>query len=85
MLQNVLIPQAHWNFFENCIDWYETDEFIFVHGQVNPDLGLTEQSPHELHWARFHKSQKPHKSGKTVICAHTPQANGQPTDIGHAV
>ena len=80
-----LIPQAHWDFFENCIDWYETDDFIFVHGQVNPDLGLAEQSPQELHWARFHKSQRPHKSGKKVICAHTPQTNGQPTDIGHAV
>ena len=80
-----LIPQAHWNFFENCIDWYETDDYIFVHGQLDPDLGLAEQSSQELHWARFRKSQKPHKSGKKVICAHTPQVYGLPTDIGHAV
>lgn len=80
-----LIPQAHWDFFENCIDWYETDDYIFVHGQLDPDLGLAEQSPFELHWARFRKSQRPHKSGKKVICAHTPQVSGQPTDIGHAV
>jgi serine/threonine protein phosphatase 1 len=80
-----LIPQTHWDFLENCIDWYETDDYIFVHGQLDPDLGLAEQSPHELHWARFHISQKPHRSGKKVICAHTPQVSGLPTDIGHAV
>jgi len=80
-----LIPQAHWDFFENCIDWYETEDYIFVHGQLDPDLGVAEQSPQELHWARFRKSQKAHKSGKKVICAHTPQIYGLPTDIGHAV
>jgi serine/threonine protein phosphatase 1 len=80
-----LIPPAHWEFFENCIDWYETDEHIFVHGLVNPDLDLAQQSPHVLHWARFHRAIRPHKSGKKIICAHTAQANGLPVDIGHAV
>ena len=80
-----LIPQVHWDFFENCIDWYEIDDYIFVHGQLDPDLELAEQSPHEVRWARFHISQKPHRSGKKVICAHTPQVSGLPTDIGHAV
>ena len=80
-----LIPRAHWEFFENCIDWYETDEYIFVHGQVNPELDLEQQSPHVLHWRRFHSALKPHKSGKKVICAHTAQADGLPVDIGHAI
>jgi serine/threonine protein phosphatase 1 len=80
-----LIPQEHWDFFENCLDWYETDDYIFVHGQLDPDLGLAEQSPQELHWARFYSLEKPHKSGKKVICGHTPQYNGRPADIEHAV
>ena len=80
-----LIPQSHWEFFENCIDWYETKDWIFVHGQLDPDLELAQQSPHKMHWARFHKLQRPHKSGKKVICAHTPQVNGLPADIGHTV
>jgi serine/threonine protein phosphatase 1 len=79
-----LIPKEHWNFFENCIDWYETENHIFVHGQVNPLLAMAEQSPHVLHWARFHAAAKPHKSGKKIICAHTPQYDGLPKDIGHA-
>jgi serine/threonine protein phosphatase 1 len=80
-----LIPQSHWELIENCNYWFETKDWIFVHGQLDPDLGLAEQSLYNLHWARFHKSQRPHKSGKKVICAHTPQVNGLPIDIGHAV
>ncbi len=79
-----LIPGEHWDFFENCIDWYETEKYIFVHGQVNPLLAMEEQSPHVLHWARFHTTARPHKSGKKVICAHTPQFDGRPKDSGHA-
>jgi serine/threonine protein phosphatase 1 len=79
-----LIPGEHWAFFENCFDWYETEKHIFVHGQVNPLLAMEEQSPHVLHWARFHTTARPHKSGKKVICAHTPQFDGRPKDSGHA-
>jgi serine/threonine protein phosphatase 1 len=79
-----MIPEAHWNFFKNCLDWYETEAHIFVHGQVNPLLEMVEQSPHVLHWVRFHATAKPHKSGKKVICANTPQYDGLPIDIGYA-
>ena len=79
-----LIPDEHWVFFESCIDWYETEEHIFVHGQVNPLLEMAEQSPHVMHWARFDAKARPHKSGKKLICAHTPQYDGRPKDIGHA-
>lgn len=80
-----LIPPAHWEFFENCKDRFETGGWIFVHGQADPHLTLAEQSTRQLHWARFSISQKPHISGKKVICGHTPQADGVPTDIGHTV
>ena len=80
-----LIPEEHWDFFENCLDWYETENHIFVHGQVNPLLTMEEQSPYVLHWARFHATARPHNSGKKVICAHTPQYDGRPKDIGHAI
>lgn len=80
-----LIPQEHWDFFENCLDWFETDDYIFVHGQVNPMLEMAEQSRHVLRWSRFYSLEKPHKSGKKVICGHTPQYNGRPADIEHAV
>ena len=80
-----LIPLTHWEFFENCRDRYEIGEWIFVHGQLDPHLDLAEQPTHKLHWARFDESQKPHISGKKVICGHTPQSEGRPADIGHTV
>ena len=82
---SLVVPPAHWEFFENCRDRFETGGWIFVHGQVDPHLTLAEQSTRQLHWARFSISQKPHISGKKVICGHPPQADGIPTDIGHTV
>jgi len=80
-----LIPGAHWEFFESCSDRYEIEEWIFVHGRLDPHLGLAEQSSHTLHWGRFYPTQKPHVSGRKVICGHTPQGDGRPADIGHTV
>src|SRR5438132_6399255 len=38
------VPERHWEFLENdCVDWYETDRYFFVHGNVDPDLPLAEQ------------------------------------------
>ena len=79
-----LIPEAHWDFFENCLDWYETDGHIFVHGQVNPDLDMALQSPHVLHWGRFRADSRAHKSGKRIICGHTQQTSGRPLDTANA-
>ena len=31
------------------------------------------------------KDPKPHISGKTLICGHTPQRDGKPLNIGHAI
>jgi hypothetical protein len=31
------------------------------------------------------KAPKPHISGKTLICGHTPQRDGKPLNIGHAI
>lgn len=80
-----LIPPAHWKFFENCRDWYEMGDWIFIHGQVDPSLPLAEQSNRKLRWSRFNKSQKAHISGKKVVCGHTPQADGMLADIGHTI
>jgi serine/threonine protein phosphatase 1 len=80
-----IIPQEHWLFFERCRDWLETDDYIFVHGGVDPNLDMHLQTPHMLHWVRFNENQKAHKSGKKVICGHSPRLNGIPEDIGHTI
>lgn len=80
-----MIPREHWLFFERCRDRFETDDYIFVHGGVDPNLDMHRQTPQLLHWVRFNEKQKAHKSGKKVICGHSPQLSGHPKDIGHAI
>ena len=80
-----LIPRAHWLFWEGCRDWFETEDYIFVHGGVEPDLDMELQSPERLHWLRFDPAQRGHKSGKKVICGHAPRLSGHPEDLGHTL
>jgi serine/threonine protein phosphatase 1 len=79
------VPDAHWEFLDRrCVDWYETDSHFFVHGGVVPHLPLARQSPVVLRWQTFDNPQ-PHACGKVMVCGHTPQRDGLPTDLGHAV
>jgi serine/threonine protein phosphatase 1 len=81
-----IIPQEHIDFLQlGCADACETDDFIFVHGGLCPDLPLADQPLFALHWKRFDKNCKPHVSGKKVICGHTPQRDLLAHDLGHAL
>lgn len=80
------VPPAHWNFLDHvCVDWFETDDFIFVHGGLAPHLSLPEQPIPVLRWQKLTPAVKPHFSGKTMVCGHTPQTSGLPLDVGHAI
>ena len=79
------IPDAHWRFLaETCCDVYETYAHIFVHGHVLPDAPPMSQDIKHLHNLKISHAYA-HCSGKTVICGHEPQPNGQPVDRGYAV
>ncbi len=79
------VPAEHWQFLEaDCRDYFELDDCFFVHGNVDPQLPLEEQSPLVLHWEKCHDPQ-PHISGKTMICGHTAQKSGLPLNMGHAI
>ena len=79
------IPGHHWDFVKHhCLDWYETDDHIFVHANVDPNLPLPKQSNHDLFWQKIYPRQ-PHYSGKTVICGHTSQKDGCPVNMGHQI
>lgn len=74
------VPRDHLIFINKCKDYIETDDFIFVHAGVNPDVDLVKCSGNELRWRSLHNPFKdsetfirPHFSGKTVICGHTTQ------------
>lgn len=79
------IPEAHWQFVQqHCRPWLETEGHIFVHATLDADKPLTEQPDTALFFDKF-KDPKPHISGKTLICGHTPQRDGKPLNIGHAI
>ncbi len=72
------IPEDHWQFFENSRAWYETETHNFVHATVIPDLDMPDQPDYALFWEQYDQRLR-HKSGKMVICGHTPQPSGWPT------
>lgn len=78
------IPSAHWDFFRRTQRYFETDDRIFVHGKVAPELKMKEQDPYTLIWGKCHDMQ-PHRSGKKIICGHTPQVDGKPRVYGFGV
>ncbi|ACK66180.1 metallophosphoesterase [Rippkaea orientalis PCC 8801] len=79
------VPEEHWNFIQNlCVDYWQTDNHIFVHANLDPNLSLKRQSEYDLFWKKFNY-QAPHYSGKTMICGHTSQKNGKPINLGHRI
>lgn len=78
-----LIPAAHWQFLEQTQRYFETDRNIFVHAALDADLDLPEQPDSIIFWERF-ETIRPHKSGKKIICGHTPSRDGEIQDVGYA-
>jgi serine/threonine protein phosphatase 1 len=79
------VPDAHWAFLDDqCRDYYQTNDHFFVHGGVDATLPLDKQAPFILHWEKY-PPPRPHISGKTMICGHTPQAGSIPGSLPHAI
>lgn len=78
------IPATYWDFITSCERCYETDTHILTHGGLEPAKPLQDQSDEFLYWQRIHET-KPHISGKTLVCGHTPQKNGHPLVLEHAI
>ena len=79
------IPDDHWDFVkQHCLDYYETDNHIFVHANLDPHLPLHKQSGHDLFWQKLYP-RRSHYSGKTVVCGHTSQKDGCPVNMGHQI
>jgi serine/threonine protein phosphatase 1 len=78
------IDPSYWNFINSCERFYEADNHIIVHGGLDPETDLDDQSDRDLFWRRILETE-PHKSGKTLVCGHTPQRNGAPLVLDHAI
>lgn len=78
-----VIPDEHLHFIRSCRDYFETERHIFVHANCDPDLPLPAQPAYTLRWEILTRdSAHCHQSGKTVICGHTEQSDGEVLDLG---
>jgi serine/threonine protein phosphatase 1 len=78
-----LVPDSHWEFFERTVRFFETDTHIFVHACLDSELDMNDQPDWLLYWEFFDRLQ-PHKSGKRIVCGHTPHRSGEIKDVGFA-
>jgi len=72
-----LISEEHWAFLEQTRAWLETDDYIFVHANVCPYMGMEEHSDMQLYWDKCH-DLKLHRSGRRAVIGHTRQRTGVP-------
>jgi serine/threonine protein phosphatase 1 len=72
------VPETHWDFLEKqTLDYHETEERIYVHATVHPQLDMQEQPDYLLFWEPF-SDPTMHKSGKQIVCGHKSQKTGRP-------
>lgn len=80
-----MIPQAHIEFLSReCQNYHEAGKFIFVHGGIRSHHSPHEEDPGRLQWSTLSLAS-PHLSGRTVVCGHTSQENGEIVDLGHTI
>lgn len=79
------VPDDHWTFLDKeCVSWHEAQTHFFVHANAYAEMPLDEQPEYMLRWEKFN-DPPPHESGKVMVCGHSPQHDGRPRNIGHAV
>jgi serine/threonine protein phosphatase 1 len=66
------LPPEHADFFRTLKFYYETDDFIFVHGGLLPGLPLEGQSEEDLLWIRKEFILSEFDFGRRIIFGHTP-------------
>jgi serine/threonine protein phosphatase 1 len=81
-----VVPKSHYDFFDSMVNYYETDDHIFVHANYEPQLPLDKQTIFALRWQKLTEmTPGPHFSGKRVIVGHTHDRGGQIFDVGYLV
>lgn len=79
-----VITQQHRDFFNRCLDYYETERHFFTHGNYDAYSPLSEQSVRDLRWKKLSDEiPDPHLSGKTAVVGHTPNKQGEVFDLGY--
>jgi serine/threonine protein phosphatase 1 len=72
------VPPAHIRLLVSSPSFYETESDIFIHACLESDVSLPNQTSDFLRWKHVGGEERPHISGKRVICGHTSQTDGIP-------
>ena len=79
------VPSEHLDFLDRCHRYYETERYLFLHANYDPQLPAAEQPEFLAFWQHLRTPPSPHMSGKTVVVGHTPQLDGEVGDHGHVL
>lgn len=77
------MDDSHLQFLSELKLYHETNEAIFVHGSLNPETAMSDQTEEDLLWQKCF-SPLDHISGKRIYCGHTTQILGVPSMLGQA-
>lgn len=72
------VDESHIEFLRAGVPYHEVAGTIFVHASVDPDLPMDQQEMSTLRWQRMTGHERPHRSGKLVVCGHTSLKGGVP-------
>jgi len=69
---DLVLPPDHAHFYQELRLFYETEDYIFVHGGLKPGIPLEEQVEEDLCWIRGEFIASTDDFGRRVIFGHTP-------------
>ncbi|WP_296404368.1 metallophosphoesterase family protein [Psychrobacter sp.] len=69
------VPLKYQQWLNNLHPYIETKDFIFCHGSPHPNKSIDNQDD-AIRWRKLDLNDAPHVSGKTVICGHSEQLDG---------
>ncbi|MFH1595524.1 MAG: metallophosphoesterase family protein [Pseudomonadota bacterium] len=71
-LEKLVLPPDHEAFFRELKLYYETPDYIFVHGGLKPGVPLEAQDEEDLLWIRGEFITALDDFGRKVVFGHTP-------------
>jgi serine/threonine protein phosphatase 1 len=70
--EGLALPPDHVQFYQDLQLYYETSDYIFVHGGLKPGVPFAEQVEDDLLWIRGEFITSQEDFGRRVIFGHTP-------------
>ena len=79
-----VVPEEHIDFLRDCLPYFVTADYLFVHANYVADEPMANQPDEALRWQSLDEHfPARHASGRTAIVGHTSQKSGEVFDAGH--